>query len=469
MKDLWGVLARQRDYRLLLSAGLVSLTGDWVLRTGLAFHVYVVTGSTLTSGGLLLASYVPTVVLGSFAGVFADRWDRRRAMIVLNLLHAVALLPLLAVRDQRTIWIAYAVVLAQSCLQQFFVPAEQALIPALIEPRQLMTANALNSQIRDVARLVGAALGGVLAAAGGVPLLTVADAATFLAATVLVQRVRHRVERKPAEEKPAAGRARATGAVRRLASEWTDGLRLCASSRAMRLVFAFGLVTQIGEGLMSTLFAPFVSTELGGSARVYGLIVSSQAVGGITGGLVAAALGSRWLAPTMWGAGSVLFGLVDLTLFCYPLASDSLVPAFVCMVLVGIPGAFTVAGSMTVLQRLTEDASRGRVLGALGAVEGVAVLVGITAAGLLGDTVGTIPLLAFQALGYLVGGVVILNRRRLLTPPDVSVVSAASVPRTEHAGPVSTPETASEIAGPPSASGRKRRGGPGGGGSRVAV
>ncbi|MFI1095300.1 MFS transporter [Streptomyces sp. NPDC020917] len=418
MREVWAVLAGRRDYRLLLGAGLVSLTGDWILRTGLAFRVYQLTGSTLTSGTLLLASFLPTVVLGSFAGVFADRWDRRRAMIALNLLHVVALVPLLAVRDQRTIWIVYVVVLAQSCLQQFFVPAERALMPALIEPRQLLTANALNSQTSDVARLLGAALGGVLAAVGGIPLLATADAATFLVAVVLVSCIRHRAERDRSD-----GTGRTAGAVARLAAEWKDGLRLCAAGRAMRLVFLFGLVTQIGEGLMSTLFAPFVTTELGGGARAYGLIVSSQAVGGIAGGLVAAAVGSRLPAAAMWGAGSVLFGLVDLTLFCYPLASDSLVPAFACMILVGVPGAFTVAGSMTVLQRLTENGSRGRVFGALGAVEGGAVLVGIAAAGILGNVVGIIPLLVFQALGYLVGGVVVLTHRHVLTP-DHPLLSA---------------------------------------------
>src|SRR3954454_894352 len=109
MKDLWGVLARQRDYRLGLSAGLISLTGDWLLRTGLAFQIYVLTGSTLASGGLLLASFAPTVLLGSLAGVFVDRWDQRKTMIVTNLLNVAVLLPLLAVRGADTIWIVYGV------------------------------------------------------------------------------------------------------------------------------------------------------------------------------------------------------------------------------------------------------------------------------------------------------------------------------------------------------------------------
>src|ERR1022692_3917148 len=77
---------RQRGLRKLLAAGLISTTGDWVLRVGLAYYVYVLTGSTLASALILLASFVPQIVLGSVAGVFADRWDTRRTMIVSNLL-----------------------------------------------------------------------------------------------------------------------------------------------------------------------------------------------------------------------------------------------------------------------------------------------------------------------------------------------------------------------------------------------
>ncbi|MFC9694805.1 MFS transporter [Kribbella sp. NPDC056951] len=410
MKDLWGVLARQRDYRLVLSAGLISMTGDWLLRTGLAFQIYVLTGSTLASGGLLLASFAPTVLLGSLAGVFVDRWDQRKTMIVANLLNAAVLLPLLAVRGAGTIWIVYGVVLAQACLQQFFQPAEQSLIPLLVDSKQLVTANALNSQIRDLSRLIGAAIGGVLAATGGLTLLAIADAVTFLIAIALLAAVRHRTERIR-EITEAAG-----GAIRRLKTEWTEGLKLCVSGSGMRLLFVFCLVTGLGEGVMSTLFAPFVSTELGGDGKAYGLIVSSQAIGGIVGGLVAAAVGSRLPAATMWGVGALLFGLIDLTLFCYPLFWDSLIPAFACMIVVGLPGAFAIAGMMTTLQRLTTDGTRGRIFGAIMAAEGVTVLLGIAAAGLLGEVVGIIPLLVFQGLGYVVGGAVILSRRRVLEP-----------------------------------------------------
>src|SRR5262245_28592974 len=149
MRALWGVLVRHRDYRFLLAAGLVSLTGDWVLSIGLTYYVYAVTGSTMASGTVLLAAFLPQVLLGSLAGVFVDRWDRRRTMIAANLLLATGLLPLLAFDGADRVWIAYVVVLFESCVEQFFTPAASSLAPYLVAEHDLVTANALNGQNRN--------------------------------------------------------------------------------------------------------------------------------------------------------------------------------------------------------------------------------------------------------------------------------------------------------------------------------
>src|SRR5215207_9823644 len=101
-------LLRQRNFALLWLAGLVSLIGDWVLVVGLPIEIYNRTSSTLATAGMVLASLVPAVTLGSIAGVFVDRWDRRRLMVIVNVLLAVVLLPLLAI-DALGIWVAYAV------------------------------------------------------------------------------------------------------------------------------------------------------------------------------------------------------------------------------------------------------------------------------------------------------------------------------------------------------------------------
>src|SRR5690242_18738637 len=158
---------RGRDFHLLLGANFVSFLGDWILNAGLAYQVYVLTGSTLASAAMVLAGLLPQVVLGSYAGVLADRWDRRGTMIACNLLLAVTLFPLLLIHHPGQVPIVYAVAAAQSALAALFASAEAALVPSLVTAPELVTANALNGQSRDVARLAGAALGGVLAATGG--------------------------------------------------------------------------------------------------------------------------------------------------------------------------------------------------------------------------------------------------------------------------------------------------------------
>jgi Na+/melibiose symporter-like transporter len=398
---LWRLLVRQGGLRLLLSAGLISLVGDWILRIGLAYEVYALTGSTVASAAMLLASLLPQILLGSVAGVFADRWDRRATMVVTNLLLAAGLLPLLLVQDARRVWIVYPVAVVQSCLAQFFVAAEASLLPDLVPRTDLVTANALNSQIRDIARLVGAAGGGVIAALGGIRLLGLADAATFcLAASLLalIRLPRSRTARRDDRQR-----------VRSVWRDWVDGTRLAWQVHTLRVLLVFVAITSVGEGVMGTLMAPFVRDVLQGNSSAFGLIMSMQAVGGILGGLVAASVGHRFRPSRLLAWGAVAFGAIDLALFLYPLAAPTLWPAFLLIVLVGPAGALMGAGLMTLFQTATAAGYRGRAFGALIAVEGVATLSGTLAAGLLGGRVGIVMVLTTQGAGYVLAGLMVLR------------------------------------------------------------
>jgi predicted MFS family arabinose efflux permease len=412
LRTPWRLLRRRRDLRLLLAAGLVSMTGDWVLGIGLTYSVYAITGSTLASALTLLASFVPQVVAGSVAGVFVDRWDRKRTMVVCNLLLAVGLAPLLLLDTSAQIWVVYVVLLWESLVEVFFAPAEQALLPRLVDDADLVTANALNSQNQQLSRLIGSALGGIAAAAGGIAAVAVLDVATFLVAAGLVLRIRTtgRATERPDTADVIRGRVAA------LRDEWSEGLRAAWTSPVVRVLLVFSLITSTGEGIMGTLFAPYVRDVLHSGAQTLGVITSVQAIGGIAGGFVAASVGNHWSPVRMLGAGAVVFGMIDLAIFLYPLMLVSPWPAVLGMILVGVPGALAVAGLMTLLQRHTVDAQRGRVLGLLFMVRSVAVVVGTTCAGFLGEAVGIVPILAFQGVGYVVAGTLVLA---LLTRGEV--------------------------------------------------
>jgi Na+/melibiose symporter-like transporter len=409
MRTTWRMLASRRDLRLVLAAGLVSGAGDWILIIGLVYRVYAITGSTVASALTMASSYAPRVLLGAVAGVFADRWDRKRTMITADLLLAAVLLPLLRVHDAGQVWIVFAVMFAEGAIQQFFSPTEQAMVPTLVPDTELVAANAVSGQVSNVARLAGSALGGIIAAAAGVGAVTIADAASFVASAALLALVR------------ATGRAAARpggpgGPVREriagIGDELRDGLRLSVRHRVLRTLMIFALVTSVGEGIMGTLFTPFVEHVLHGSSQEFGLVVAAQAVGGILGGALAAGFGHRVRASRLLSCGAIAFGLVDLAIFLYPLGYVAVWPAVAGMVIVGLPGALTMAGLMTLFQRSTSDSHRGRVFGALSAVEGVTVLAGTLGAGFLSRYAGIVPVLAIQGAGYVVAGLAMLARLR---------------------------------------------------------
>ncbi|RKR73364.1 MFS transporter [Frondihabitans australicus] len=398
---MWRGLRGHRDVTLLLGASLVSQTGDWVLGVGLAFEVFALTGSTLASAAVMLATQVPLAVLGSVAGVVVDRGDRRRIMIGANLASAALVWPLVLVRGAGDAWIIVMVVALTSVVSPFFVAAEASLLPSLVPDQAgLIRVNALNAQVRNGARLIGAALGGVVVGIGGLGGLAAADAVSFVAAAALLLAIRHR--------SPAADRADRL----HLIDDWREGVAVIRRSRVLLVVVAFFVLTGVGEGTMGTLFAPFVDDVLGGTVGLYGAILSAQAVGGIVGGLVITILGPRIRPRALFTWGALAFGLLDLALFLYPLLDPAAWPAFALIAIVGLPGAAVTAGVLTLFQSATSDRDRGRVFGSLTSLQNAAMLLSTAAAGALATPLGIIPVICTQGAVYVVvAGVALVGLR----------------------------------------------------------
>lgn len=398
-------ILRQPNFARLWLGGLISMTGDWILIVGLPFEIYRRTGSTLATGAMVLAFLIPSIALGSVAGVFVDRWDRKRLMVVINLALAVCILPLLAI-DALGIWIAYVVLFVASCLELLFRPAEGALLPNLLENADddLVTANALNGLNNHLARLIGPALGGVIVAVGGLMAVAVIDAASFLVAAALIGSIRttrSRPVRLDSLEHQAAT------AWRRLVTEWRDGLRVILHHPVLRALLVFFVITRIGEGLTATLFVPWATDALHSDSAGYGALLSTQAIGGLAGALVIGRMGSRADPLRLVIIGALIFGLIDLGLFTYPAIYPHIEPALVVMVVVGVPGAAMMAGIATLEQKLAADSHRGRVIGALGAVGAAGSLVGAIGAGFLGEVVPILLLLVVQGSGYVIAALTV--------------------------------------------------------------
>jgi Na+/melibiose symporter-like transporter len=374
---------------------------------------------------VFLVGLLPSLLAGPLAGVLVDRWDRRRTLVAVSLAQAVFLLPLLAVHGRQQLWIVYLVIAVESVLAQLNDPARNALLPALVEERELVGANALIGLNGNLARLVGSPLGGVLVELAGLPGLVLGDAVSFLAGAALVALVRTPAAagapgRAAAEGAPvpagagaaAGGSAAAAGAgpaaAAGLLREWLDGLAVTLRSRRLRWGLLVSALAAVAQGLFTVLFVLFVTRILRGDGADVGLLRGVQAIGGIAGGLLVVGLASRLAPGRLVGASLLAFGGISLAMWNGPQLTTA-TPLYVGLfVAAGVPAVAMLTGLTALVQTETPDAYLGRVFATyFGTYNGLQAL-GILLAGLLGDALGVVAVLNGQAGLYLLAGAVAL-------------------------------------------------------------
>ena len=397
---------RQRDFSLLWFAGLISLIGDMMLTIALPVAVYELTGSALATGGLLIARAVPTLLLGSVAGVFVDRWDRKLTMVIANLVRAPILLLLLLVDSSDRLWLVYVVAFLTSVFSRFFRPAENALLPLLVARDDLIPANSLNSLNNNLSLLLGPALGGVIAARFGLSGVALADAASFLVAGVMILAIVTPARAERSAEPAAEGMRHAWA---RVWHEWLDGLRVIRGNPTLRIVFGVIAIGSIGEGVFGTAIWIFIDETLNGGPREAGWILSAQAVGGLIGAVVIGARARRVGAIRLMAWGAIGLGTIDLMTFNYPAVISGIWLAMILMAIVGVPASAFGAGYTTAIQSETEDAYRGRVFGALDATAALLAMVGAVIAGVATARLGPVLILSLDSLAYVAAGVIALR------------------------------------------------------------
>ncbi|HEX8218143.1 MAG TPA: MFS transporter [Chloroflexia bacterium] len=400
-------LLRQRNFGLLWFGGLISFVGDWITLVALPIYIYNLTGSVAATGGTWIAAVLPSVVLQSLAGVYVDRWDRRQTMVVANLLTVPLVLGFLLVRTTEDLWLVYLLIAAKSVVGNFMGPAENALLPKLVDETHLPTANALNTLNNNLARLIGPAIGGLVMASAGFGYAVVLDAISFVVAGLMIALIR--APRHVTRATPAPGAEAEAAIPPNVLREWLDGMRLVKNDRLIAMLFIFIGVSLISEGFFEVMITPFVMDTLGGDARELGWMMTAQAVGGLAGGLVIGSLSARVKPGRMVAVGLVLLGFVDLAVFNIP----NLPVDLVLFMLAGPPVIALHTGVMTLLQTRSEDRYRGRLFGVFGMTASLTIVIGQVIASVTGGVLG--PRILMSAGGTLmcVTGVVafvVLNR-----------------------------------------------------------
>lgn len=205
-----------REFRFLWFGQIVSLLGDWFNLIASASLVASLTGSGLAVGGLFVVRFIAPFLISPLAGVWVDRYNRKNLLILADLARGAIVLGFLLVRDPSQVWLLYLLTTVQLAIAGMFFPARNAILPDLVDERELGAANTLSSSTWSTMLAIGAALGGFAAGRWGIYPAFIIDSGTFLLSALLISRIRYHMP-------PAMG-AEATG-LRTTIRQYADGLR----------------------------------------------------------------------------------------------------------------------------------------------------------------------------------------------------------------------------------------------------
>ena len=386
------LLRNNPKFRLLWLGQVVSQMGDWFDTIAVYTIALRLTGSSRSVALIMVARFLPSVVMGPLSGVIADRFSRRSIMIASDLIRAIVVLGFLFVRRPDQMWLVYLLTVFQLAFSTFFEPAKTAAIPSIVSDRELLSANAIASVTWSVMLTTGAAIGGVVTGWFGTDVAFVLDSATFIASAILIMQVRF--PKRPVRVKTKLTVAKALGI--------TDTIEGARYVKSRSRVFAYLMVKPawgVGGGIMTLLavFGERIFPVAGKAATGIGVLFTARGIGTAIGPILA----RRWAGETrkqmqisigvaflIGGAFYVAFGI-----------SRNFLLALLFLLIAHTGGSILWVFSTVLLQRAVEDQFRGRVFAAEMALVTLTMAASNYAVGELMDRFGFSPRVVTAGVG----------------------------------------------------------------------
>ena len=340
---------RYRNYRLFFGGQIVSLAGSWITTTATSWLVYRLTGSALLLGMVGFAGQMPAFLLGPFAGILVDRWDRRQLLVVTQIVSMVESFALAALTLSGHITVGWILGLnaVQGVVNAFDMPGRQAFLSTMVENKaDLPNAIALNSSMVNVARLLGPSIAGIVIATTNEGWCFLIDGVSYIG--VIAALLAMRMAPRPA---PAVARAGAR-------QQFVDGFTYAFGFRPIRsIILLLALVSLVGVPY-SVLMPIFAATVFHGGPHTLGFLMGASGCGALVGAL--------WLATrrSVIGLGRII--IVACAAFGSGLIAFALAPALwiaiPCLVVAGFGFIVQMASSNTIIQTIVDEDKRGRVM-----------------------------------------------------------------------------------------------------------
>ena len=363
------LLREVQSFRLLAFATVGSAVGTWLAFVALTIDVYDRTDSAIWVSALLIADFLPAILIGLAAASLVDRLPRRRLMIASDLARVAIFAALPFANDPTTI---IALAAMAGFATGFFRPALYAGLPNLLPDEDLPSANSLLQTIENLAWALGPVIGGVLVAATNPDAAYWINSVTFLVSAAFLAGIPDRL----LQAAPAIGR----GYWRDL----TDGYRLVRSSRALLTVVTAWNVIMLASAGVNVAEVVLAKKAFGAGDFGYGLLVGATGLGLALGSFLAGSLLERRQIASVYAAsmGLVALGMVGAA------ASPNVWIAAVCVVVLGTGNGAAVICNALFVQRGAPDALRGRAFTLLMSSNYVVLGLGMIAAGPLTKEIG---------------------------------------------------------------------------------
>lgn len=345
---------RVRDFRYLWLGLVISNIGSWMQMIGQGWLVLQLTDSPFWLGMVAFARAVPMIGFSLFAGVLADRVDRRRLLLITQSI-AGSLAFLLAVLTSLrliTVWQIMALAFCSAATMAFDNPARQAMTPEIVGKDRLMNAVGLNSAAWNAAAVLGPSLAGVSIGVIGVAGCFYLNAVSFLAVIYAVWTLRTRGKGRPSHGT--------------LWQNLTEGLGYIGQHRAIFALFMLAAVPSLLGRPYLQLMPVFARNLLGGGPRTYGTLMSASGLGALGGALLTASLGSFRRKGLIQLAATASFGLALIAF-----ATSRFLPlSLALLVLTGGCATIYMGAANTLLQTHVPGEFRGRIMSVYSLIAG---------------------------------------------------------------------------------------------------
>ena len=408
---------RHRNFRLYFIGQSISVTGTWMQSVAMGWLVYRLTDSKILLGVVGFTAQILTFVVAPLAGVLADRWDRRRALIVAQTLAMAQALAMAAITLTGTVevWHIIALSFFTGLVRGFEVPTRQSFIIQMLDDRSdLPNAIALNSFMVNAARLVGPLMAGGIIAMVGEGTCFLVNGVSYGA--VIAALVAMRIAPRP--------RLRPTGGVM---AGLVEGFAYARRTPVIRAAIIVLAVTSLVGVPYTTLMPVFARDILKGGPHTLGYLMGATGVGALVGAALLAARKERMrlgrmilLAAAAFGAGLIAFALAAHF-------RPTLWLSLPILVWVGCAMMVQMYSSNTLLQTVGDEDKRGRVMSFYTMAFMGVIPFGAVLAGWMAEHLGAPATLVIGGSACLVGALVFGTRLpRLADPPDPPVAPAAA-------------------------------------------